>query len=221
MGGSASSLLDENKSKYIKGKEKLNNRESLRLKFWYALGERRNEGAAHSSARFIEHRWREWAVSVGFRATFHITVFGVEALEAVSLRINIRSAILIWIVMPVWAFFYVKMWVRVGNSSRRFSREPSIRLLAKLSVWLCLVIFNQAFCPSPNKLSGGGAGDTLHVFFMAKTLVHAFITSAWLVWGAHGGHSSISSTARKKENQRDRTFFLFSLFLLGVSRGVD
>lgn len=55
MGGSASSLLDENKSKYIKGKKKLNNRESLRLKFWYALGERRNEGAAHSSARFIEH----------------------------------------------------------------------------------------------------------------------------------------------------------------------
>lgn len=37
----------------------------------------------------------EWAVSVGFTATFHITVFGVEALEAVSLRINIRSAILI------------------------------------------------------------------------------------------------------------------------------
>lgn len=105
----------------------------------------------------------------------------------------------------------------MGNSSRRFSREPSIRLLTKLSVWLCLVIFNQAFCPSPNKLSGGGeGGDTLHVFLMAKTLVHAFITSAWLVWGAHGGHSSISSTARKKENQRDRTFFL-----LGVSRGVD
>lgn len=96
----------------------------------------------------------------------------------------------------------------------------SARLLTKLSAWLCLVIFNQAFCPSPNTLFGGG-GDTLHVFLMAKTLVHAFITSAWLVWGAHGGHSSISSTAKKKENQRDRSFFLFSLFLLGVSRGVD
>lgn len=107
----------------------------------------------------------------------------------------------------------------MGNSSRRFSREPSIRLLAKLSVWLCLVIFNQAFCPSPNKLSGGGAGDTLHVFFMAKTLVHAFITSAWLVWGAHGGHSSISSTARKKENQRDRTFFLFFSLSFGRVQG--
>lgn len=106
----------------------------------------------------------------GLERRFTSLCFGVEALEAVNLRINIRSAILIWIVMPVWAFFYVKMWVRVGNSSRRFSREPSIRLLAKLSVWLCLVIFNQAFCPSPNKLSGGGGGGHFTCIFHGKNI---------------------------------------------------
>lgn len=164
MGGSASSLLDENKSKYIKGKKKLNNRESLRLKFWYALGERRNEGAAHSSARFIEYRWREWAVSVGFRATFHITVFGVEALEAVSLRINIRSAILIWIVMPVWAFFTWKCeleWETVPVDFPESRVSGYSQSCPSGYAWLSLT---RHFVPLPISSLEGGRG-TLYMYF--------------------------------------------------------
>lgn len=160
MGGSASSLLDENKSKYIKGKKKLNNRESLRLKFWYALGERRNEGAAH----FIEHRWREWAVSVGFRATFHITVFGVEALEAVSLRINIRSAILIWIVMPVWAFFTWKCeleWETVPVDFPESRVSGYSQSCPSGYAWLSLT---RHFVPLPISSLEGGRG-TLYMYF--------------------------------------------------------
>lgn len=157
----------------------------------------------------------------GLERRFTSLCFGVEALEAVSLRINIRSAILIWIVMPVWAFFTWKCeleWETVPVDFPESRVSGYSQSCPSGYAWLSLT---RHFVPLPISSLEGGAGDTLHVFFMAKTLVHAFITSAWLVWGAHGGHSSISSTARKKENQRDRTFFLFSLFLLGVSRGVD